>query len=189
MESYKHASDILAAHGNEYNGSFLLNRMVFSHQVTALEAYLGDTLINGVMNDEYAMQCLVKNNKDLEKVKFTLAEILENPDLVKCEVREYLRSILYHNLAKVGILYKSVFNIQILNETTNKKSLFKAVKLRHDCVHRNGFDKDGRELQDFTKQYVQDTADQIRGFVENIEMAVRLRLPGEVSSNKPSARP
>jgi hypothetical protein len=50
--------------------------------------------------------------------------------------------------------------------------------LRHDCVHRNGFDKDGNELKVFTKLFVQDTADLIKLFVENIEKAVRARSAG-----------
>lgn len=47
--------------------------------------------------------------------------------------------------------------------------------LRHDCVHRNGFDKDGKDINVFTKAFVQDTADLIKTFVEEIEAAVRAR--------------
>jgi hypothetical protein len=47
--------------------------------------------------------------------------------------------------------------------TQEKATLFKAVILRHDCVHRNGFDKDGNELKVFTKAFVQNTADLICG--------------------------
>ena len=50
--------------------------------------------------------------------------------------------------------------------------------LRHDCVHRNGFDKDGNELKVFTKTFVQDTADLIKAFVESIEKAVQERSAG-----------
>ncbi len=59
-----------------------------------------------------------------------------------------------------------------------RANLFKAVMLRHDCFHRNGFDKDGNELTAFTKALVRDTADLIKGFVENIENAVRARSAG-----------
>jgi hypothetical protein len=77
------------------------------------------------------------------------------------------------NLAKVDVLYNIALGIRILNLTSNKDALFKAVKLRHDCVHRNGFDKDGNELVVFTKTFVSETADVIRSFVESIENAVR----------------
>lgn len=174
MASYHHTGDLLADHGNDH-GSFLLNRMVFSHQVTALEAYLGDTLINAVMADATAKQRLIEHDVELMKEKFTLAEISKEPTLVESKVREYLRSILYHNLAKVDVLYDIALGIRILNEAKDKASLFKAVTLRHDCVHRNGFDKDGNELHVFTKKFVQDTADLIRDFVGSIENAVRTR--------------
>ena len=170
MSSYHHTGDLLADYGKDHGG-FLLNRMVFSHQITAMEAYLSDTLINAVMGNAAAMQRLIKHDDELVKEKFTLVEISKEPTLVERKVREYLRSIMYHNLAKVDVLYNIALGIRILNEAKDKESLFKAVTLRHDCVHRNGFDKDGIELQVFTKQFVQDRADLIRDFVERIERA------------------
>jgi hypothetical protein len=62
--------------------------------------------------------------------------------------------------------------------TNDNPSLFKAVMLRHDCVHRHGFDKNGNELKVFTKAFVQDTADLIKVFVENINKPVRTRSAG-----------
>jgi len=172
MDSYRQTSLLLVDHGKD-DGRDLVNRLVFSHQVTALEAYLGDTLINAVAGDADAMQRLIDGDDELSKEKFTLAEIRNDPDLVGRRVREHLRAILYHNLAKVDVLYNIALGIRILNLTSNKDALFKAVKLRHDCVHRNGFDKDGNELVVFTKTFVSETADVIRSFVESIENAVR----------------
>jgi hypothetical protein len=177
MSSYHHTGDLLADHGKD-DGGHLLNRMVFSHQVTALEAYLGDTLMNAVAADADAMQRLIEQDDDLTKEKFTLAEISKDPGLVERKVREHLRSILYHNLAKVDVLYNIALGIRILNLATDKASLFKAVMLRHDCVRRNGFDKDGNELTVFTKAFVQDMADLIKDFVDSIENAVQARSAG-----------
>lgn len=174
MSSYHHTGDLLADHGSAC-GDFLLNRMIFSHQVTALEAYLGDTLINEVMSDADALRRLIVKADELSDAKFTLAEIASSPDLVQSNVRAYLRGIVYHNLAKVDALYNIAFEFRILTLINDKSSLFKAVSLRHDCVHRNGFDKDGKELEVFTKDFVQTVADQIRGFVGSIEKAVRGR--------------
>lgn len=179
MDSYHHTGDLLADHGKD-NGGHLLNRMVFSHQVTALEAYLGDTLLKEVMADTGAMQRLIDQDDDLAKEKFTLAEISKEAGLVERKVREHLRSILYHNLAKVDVLYNIALGFRILTLAGDKKSLFKAVLLRHDCVHRNGFDKDGNELKVFTKAFVQNTADLIKSFVEDIEKAVRAQSAGRL---------
>jgi hypothetical protein len=67
-ESYHHTRDILAGYGGD-NGSYLINRMVFTQQVTALEAYLCDTLANAVMNDKNAMDGLLEGDKETGKPK------------------------------------------------------------------------------------------------------------------------
>ncbi len=171
MNSYRQTSKLLADHGKD-DGSHLINRLVFSHQVTALEAYLGDTLMNAVAADMDAMQRLIDKDEDLAKEKFTLAEFSKDPDLIKRKVREHLRSILYHNIAKVDALYNIALEIRILSLTTDKASIFKAVMLRHDCIHRNGFDKEGNEIKVFTKAFVQETADLIKSFVDRIDNAL-----------------
>ena len=75
----------------------------------------------------------------------------------------------------MDVLYNIALGIRILNLVQDKPSLFKAVILRHDCVHRNGFDKEGNELKIFSKSFVQDTTDLNETFVEGIERAVRTR--------------
>ncbi|MBN9602081.1 MAG: hypothetical protein J0G33_04040 [Afipia felis] len=174
MSSFHHTGDLLADHGSD-SGGHLVNRMIFSHQITAMEAYLADKLINEIEADADAFQRLIDKDDDLAKEKFTLAEIAKDSTLVKRKVWEHLRSIQYHNLAKVDVLYNIALGIRILNLTPDRPTLFKAVILRHDCIHRNGFDKDGNELKVFTKVFVQDTADLIKVFVENIEKAVQAR--------------
>lgn len=174
MDSYHHTGDLLADYGND-SGAHLVNRMIFSQQITALEAYLGDTLTKVVLADKGAMNRLMTNDMELAKERFSLAEIAGDPSLVESRVREYLRSILYHNLAKVDFLYGAALGIRILGLAHDKALLFTATMQRHDCVHRNGLDKDGKKLIVFTKQYVQDTADLIRKLVEKIEGSVRSR--------------
>jgi len=177
MSSYHHTGDLLADHGSD-GGTHLVNRMIFSHQITAMEAYLADRLINEIDADAGAFQRLLEQDEDLAKEKFTLVDISKNPALVQDKIREHLRAIQYHNLAKVDVLYNIALGFRILNLAKEKASLFKAVILRHDCVHRNGFDKNGKELNVFTKAFVQDTADLIKSFVESIEHAIRERSDG-----------
>ncbi|MGV2981966.1 hypothetical protein ACERNI_17495 [Camelimonas sp. ID_303_24] len=175
MNSYHQTGDLLADHGG-VRGDHILNRMIFSQQITALEAYLGDTLLNEVMSDKEAMQRLIDKDEDLAREKFTLSEVSKDPGLVEREVRTHLRKVMYHNLKKVDVLYNIALGVRILNLASDKGRLFKAVLLRHDCVHRNGFDKDGTEIDVFTQAFVQDTADLIKAFVESIQKAVRSRL-------------
>lgn len=172
-DSYHMTGDLLADHGG-LGGGHLLNRMIFSHQITALEAYLGDTLINATLNDPAAMGRLMEKDTELNKQKFTLVQIAEEPDLVERRVRTYLQEILYHNLERVNFLYSTALQFQILPLAKDSAALIAMIKLRHDCVHRNGFNKDGTQLTMFTKQYVQAAADMIREFVEKIEKQVLL---------------
>jgi hypothetical protein len=97
MNSYHHTGDLLADHGGD-GGGHLVNRMIFSHQITAMEAYLADKLINEIEADAGAFQHLINKDEDLAKEKFTLVEIAKDPALVARKIREHLRSIQYHNL-------------------------------------------------------------------------------------------
>ncbi|WGS21011.1 MULTISPECIES: hypothetical protein [unclassified Bradyrhizobium] len=168
LDSYHHTGELLAEHGGE--GAHLVNRMVFAQQVGALEAYLSDTLINLVSEDAEALKKLLASDKDLSSKKFTLAEIAAGKELVHSEVLLYLRSIVYHNIPKVRALYNIAANVDLFDLLgADKERLFKAIEYRHDCVHRNGWDSEGKRLEVFTKSYVQETADMMKVLVESIE--------------------
>ncbi len=150
----------------------LLNRMVFSHYITAMDAYLGDALLNEVMENPEAMNRLLKNAEGLADAKFSLTAIAQNPSIVHDETRKYLRSIIYHNLPKVEVLYNIAIGVKILELTNDKDSLFRAVHLRHDCVHRNGMDKNGNELTIFTREFVKETGDKVLNFVKAVNLSL-----------------
>ena len=79
MDSYHHTGDLLADHGND-SGRHLVNRMIFSHQITVMEAYLADKLIKEIGADADGFQRLVEKDNDLAAGKFTLAEIAKEPN-------------------------------------------------------------------------------------------------------------
>jgi hypothetical protein len=66
MDSYHHTGDLLAEYGSD-SGFHLVNRMIFSQQITALEAYLGDTLIKAVLIDREAINRLLTKDAELSK--------------------------------------------------------------------------------------------------------------------------
>lgn len=166
--SYRQAAQVLEEHGDE-SGSHLINRMVFAQQVSALEAYLGDTLMRIVETERDAVQRLIEKDKDLLSEKVTLAEIAKNPNLVRDRVMSYLRGVLYHNLTRVDFLYRTAFDVGILGTKDENAHLLQAIKLRHDCVHRNGMDQEGRRLSVFTPVYVQQTADRMKALVDRVQ--------------------
>ena len=171
MASYEQARTFLEAHGSEDGGS-LLNRMVFAQHVAALEAFLGDTLIKAVLDDRKVIVRLLENDTELRKDRVSLLDVQGNPNLVVDRVAGYLRDVRYHNLAKVSILYKIALGIDLLIEKDQTDRLFAAIQLRHDCVHRNGFDKDGVKLENFTEVYVSETAAEFGKLVDRIGLAL-----------------
>lgn len=172
MDTYHHTGDLLADHGGN-TGDHIVNRMIFAQIISAFEAYLSDTLINGVLNHDPALSKLVEVDTDLKKQKFTLSDVKADPDLVGKHVRKYLREILYHNLAKVDYLYNTAFGIKLLADKTVNDRLYAAVKYRHNCVHRNGRTSDGEKLTVFTKTYVHGIADDLEAIVKRIQLQMR----------------
>ncbi|MGO3926965.1 hypothetical protein NP284_01505 [Rhodopseudomonas pseudopalustris] len=169
MDTYHETGDLLARQGGD--GTRLINRMIFSQQITALEAYLCDTLINSALSDKKAIERLLAEDLDLKDAKFTLKDILSDPNIVSNHVMLHLKSVLYHNIARVRVLYKIVFQFDIFDllSSDEKNALFKAVEYRHDCVHRNGRNKEGELLDVFTKEYVQSLSKMLLSLVGNIE--------------------
>ena len=157
-----------------------MNRMIFAQQISALEAFLADRLINRVIEDSEARARLLALDHDLLKAKYSLSEISAEPNFVTSRVRAHLRTIAYHNLPRVSILYKAAFDTDLLAMLgEDKDRLFKAIELRHDCVHRNGRDKEGKRLDVFTKDYVSSVSSLIQGFVEKLDIKL-LGVEGEI---------
>jgi hypothetical protein len=87
--------------------------------VTALEAYLGDTLFKAVNKDREAMKRLAAADKSLNALKFILSDIAANPDIFSTTVTEYLRSLVFYDLERVDFLYRAVFGSGMLISTEN----------------------------------------------------------------------
>lgn len=161
---------LLLEKGSATDGTDLINRMVFAHYIAALEAYLADRLLNAIDDHEEAITDLVTQDPLLNKERFTLAEIVSQPDLVKAKVRRYVRDTRWHKLDKADNLYRTGAKVSLFKILGEKKAdLLRAINLRHDCVHRNGYDDEGNRLGVFTAAYVSEIAATIRTFVGTVE--------------------
>lgn len=133
----------------------LLNRLVFANFITAFEVFLSDTLINRVLSNEKALNRLIEKDKVLRGMRFSLSDIAAAPNLIKDSVRTRLRSVMWHNIKNASALYNYAFGIDILEIFgDDTPRMLQAIEYRHDCVHRNGRDKDDNEINVFTKEYV-----------------------------------
>ncbi|MCK4864026.1 MAG: hypothetical protein KAT06_01235 [Gammaproteobacteria bacterium] len=116
--------------------------MLHAHVVAAVEAYLSSTFIEKALSTEQHMRLLVENDPEFAKRKFTIKEIFTKRDELKNVLSLYLKKLIFHDIAKVKPLYLSVLKIDF----GEINWLFEAVALRHHCVHRAGYDKDGNEI-------------------------------------------
>ncbi len=69
-------------------------------------------------------------------------------------------------------MYRTALDVRVLGNKADNALLLQAIRHRHDCVHRNGMDKEGGQLTVFTKTHVQDVANAMRTLVERIETEV-----------------
>jgi hypothetical protein len=141
--------------------------MLHAHIVTAVEAYLSATFIEKALETEELMRKLVETDPEFAKRKFTIQEIFTRKECLKDDVRQYLKDLIFHDIAKVKEMYKAVFDIDF----GDVGWLFKAVALRHDCVHRAGYDKNGNEAP-LTTESVSSLADQSSTLIATVEEAI-----------------
>lgn len=134
---------------------YLLNKLVFTNFITSFEVFLSDSFINRVLGSERALKRLIERDQELRALRFSLANIAAAPDLIKDAVRARLRSVTWHRMKIVSALYNKAFEVDVLGIFgSDAPTIFKAIEYRHICVHRNGTDKDGKDLDVFTREYV-----------------------------------
>mgnify|MGYP007011822886 CR=1 FL=1 len=175
-ESFHQLAKMVGTAAPETDPQFT-NRLVFSGAVSSLEAYLGDTLINAVRNEADVRDELLKNNAKLGSLSISAAELASTPNALNQRVVSELRNILFHNLEVVNVLYRDAFGIRLFPSNSERDILFPAMLKRHDCVHRNGCDRDGNKITEFTDVYVHQVIAAIAAVVDHIEEERDKRLP------------
>ena len=150
----------------------LIFRMVFTQLIAAMEAYLADTLIRQVVGVHATTRRLLAQDRSISQTKYTLSQLAENSNFLNDSILAYLRSILYHNLDRVRVLYKIILDFDIKRSDDDWQFLLGAVEHRHDCVHRNGYDSQGRRLTCFTREYARRAGAIIDRMIRSIEMSL-----------------
>lgn len=117
--------------------------MLYGHVVAAVEAYLSSTFIHNVTNSERLIRKLVETDPAFSKRTFTLKEIFEKQESLKLTVANHLKDLIFHDLKKIKPMYRDVFEYDFGDISW----LFQAVQVRHHCVHRAGYDKDGKKIE------------------------------------------
>ena len=108
-------------------------------------------LLNYINAHDDALLRILEQDGDLKEQKLTLAEALKDEDIVSEQVTRRLKALLCHNLPKVNALYRIAARVDIF-PTKPSRAPLRGVPIRHDCVHRNGNDKDGAPRNEVTRK-------------------------------------
>lgn len=171
--------EALIADGNKSANKDLLAKLLFANCITAFETYLSDTLIYTVVNFPPLIRRVVETDPEFTKRKLEVADLFRRHDGIRNEVAKYLEELIYHNLSKVKQLYKSVLCVDFPKDLS---SIFRAIELRHDIVHRNGHNKEGDKHQ-LSLESVHELISHLRGFVENVDGQVKNVYPRMLESD------
>lgn len=124
------------------DAQFSLLVMLHAHVVSALEHFLSTTFIHRVTNSEKLTRKLIETDPEFGSRKFTVNEIYAQYNNIKSTVAAYLKGIIFHDMRKVKPMYAEVLSYDFGDISW----LFRAVIVRHDCVHRAGYDKEGNPV-------------------------------------------
>lgn len=148
MENAKVLSNISISANQVYQNLLV---MLHGHVIAGLEAYLSTTFSNQILHSDELLRKLVENDPVFAQRKFSIQEIFTKREQLNNEVKVYLRDLIFHDIAKVKPMYLSVLDIDFGNDL---HWLFSAVMMRHDCVHRAGYDKEGNAIN-LTKESIE----------------------------------
>ncbi|RKY08807.1 MAG: hypothetical protein DRP65_08620 [Planctomycetota bacterium] len=167
-DALKNISCLLDIDIPEHHLKPYIYRLLYINAITCLEAYLSDTFSNQVVGNEKLMRRFVHTSSEFKKRKLALSNIYERMENISEELREHLSSLMWHNLSQVKRLYESVFEIRL----PDISKLVKAVRARHDLVHRNGRTKEGNKVN-ISEKEVHDLIQEVKAFINEIDQLLR----------------
>lgn len=159
----------------EPDGGSSLNRMLFVTLYSIIEAYLSDAII-GFALDAVSVQRKLVTIKELglQDKQLRLDTILDNPTIISDMLQTALKGLSFHQLILVNKISKRAFGKDILPiDAEVRKLVVSSVKKRHDCVHRNGFNKEGKKHTDITREYLRKIGDAVEKMAESLENSIQ----------------
>lgn len=151
---------------------YLLRQMAQTSIISALEAYLSDTVKFWTESNDKIRRKFLATNPDLQGQKIPLSELFDWNEKIGTHISDYISSFVWHRLDKVKPMFISTFGIEVPDIST----LMTSIKVRHDIIHRAGRNSDG-EVTDLDMDDLRDLADGVRSFTERIEAELVRVLP------------
>lgn len=151
-----------------------LPSMVFGTIISALEAYLWETVAYWAKSSREVLKGIVSNMPDLKDHPIKLGQIFEEHDGIEKRVMVYLQRIVWHRWEKVGQLFKAGLDVRL----PSTKAFQEAIEKRHHIVHRSGHDQDGNPVQ-ISPQDARDLAQAVEDFANRVYEAINDKITEE----------
>jgi hypothetical protein len=119
-----------------------LYALLFANAITSLETYLFDTFANTVLNNPALLRAFVEKTEEFQHRQVKFSDIFVHAETVPAMAKQFLGSMIWHNIGKVKRMYKETLAIDL----GDVAEVGRAVAVRHDIVHRNGRTIDGERI-------------------------------------------
>jgi hypothetical protein len=140
-----------------------LPSMVFGATISALEAYLWETIAYWAKTSRHVLKGIVSNMSDLKDQQIKLGQIFDEHDGIEKRVMVYLQNVVWHRWDKVGQLFRAGLDVRL----PSVRAFQEAIEKRHHIVHRSGHDPEGNPVT-VTTQDVRDLADAVEKFADEL---------------------
>lgn len=139
----------------ERKARYILHRQLYASLISIMEAYLFERLLSAIDKDENLLANFF--------LFYNGAHNFDEHDIKKA--RKYLmENILYHNLDTVSQIYSETFKFKF----PSCEKIRKAIRLRHDIVHRNGKKTNGDPLV-ISRKDIEHLSESVKELVSNLE--------------------
>lgn len=156
-----------------------LQRQIYVGAITCLETFLSDAFINNVLSNEEFLRSFF-SNYDFKEKKIEMKSLYEYANKVEEVAKREMLEVRYHNIPKVGAIYKAILGVDF----PNYQAVVKAIVTRHDLVHRNGKTKDGEDVH-VDKEVVDKVIAEIEGFIGEVNRRLEKTLSPDVKIAPP----
>lgn len=146
-----------------------LYRQLYAGAITSMEAFLSSTLLREVLSSDATKRRFVEQYLPYRELSISFSNIYEQMETIDTTIQNTLRSLMYHNLAKIKPIYKDVLNVDL----GDISGIMKAVPIRHDIVHRSGKSKEGI-MHSITKEDVIAIVENVSSLISDVNLSLTL---------------
>jgi hypothetical protein len=172
VERLQQAKAVLTLSGDA-NTKSLVEKLAFGAAISALEAFLWETMSYWVEHDSEVVENIITKIPRFRDEPMTLGQIYDRQKNLKAHVLTYLQNIVWHRWDQVSPL----FTIGLGIDLDSTKVFQHAMVKRHDIVHRSGHDKAGIPIS-----INSDEVTRLCGEIEKFATTIKRRIDGKFIS-------